>query len=197
MTARAFAGDVPALKVSARRRGSYRGSSALRRTGSGSGTPAGSELAFGSPPAGAPCPSRQPIWTSGLTTRHTSARALPHSASATATRGGSHPIIHLGLIASREETGRPSRTCGGSLVRGTPERLARSDSNRPGIPLGKRPRGYHRWYVRGCFYGPDPDRRRLLEDAPPTPIETDIRRTSSREGQDGDRQGHRGPDSGC
>ena len=39
--------------------------------------------------------------------------------------------------------------------------------SRPEIPLRKRPRGYHRCYVRGCFYGPDPDRRRLLEDAPP------------------------------
>src|SRR6476469_9292102 len=34
-------------------------------------------------------------------------------------------------------------------------------------PLQKGPHGYHEGYVRGCFYGPDPDRRRLLEDAPP------------------------------
>src|SRR6476661_6316481 len=47
--------------------------------------------------------------------------------------------------------------------------------------LEKRPHGYHEGYVRGCFYGPDPDRRRLLEDAPPHRSRLDIRRTSSRE----------------
>ena len=62
------------------------------------------------------------------------------------------------------------------------------------IPLQKGPHGYHEGYVRGCFYGPDPDRRRLLEDAPPHRSRLDIRRTSSREDSNGDRQGNR--DSG-
>src|SRR5829696_344141 len=158
MTARAFACDVPAFKVSARRRRSYRGSSALRRTGSGSGTPAGSELAFGSPPAGAPSPSRQPIWTIGLTTTHTSGRgaATEHQRKRDRRQRWEPSDRPSQPHRVTEETESALRTCGGSLLRGTAKRPAPSAANRPGIPLGKRPRGYHGCYVRGSFYGPDP-----------------------------------------
>src|SRR6266516_5839177 len=153
--------------------------------GSGSrGAPAGAELAVGSPPAGAPCTSRQPMSRTGFMTTHTSARALPPAAraSTTATSVGSQPVIDL----SRIRVSGGDRRHRHNLRRITRPRDWRPRVRGAGIRLGKRPRGYTWGYVRGCFYGPDPDRRRLLEDAPPTPIETDIRRTSSREGQDGD-----------
>src|SRR5437870_11180755 len=100
----------------------------------------------------------------GVMTTHTSARALPPAARAraTTTHSGSQPVIDLSRIRVSEKNCGTATTCGESLIRGTPLRRVRG----AGIRLGKRPRGYTWGYVRGCFYGPDPDRRRLLEDAP-------------------------------
>src|SRR5438034_10898828 len=128
--------------------------------------PAGAELAVGSPPVGAPCTSRQPMSRTGFMTTHTSARALPPAAraSATATSGGSQPVIDLSRIrVSGEDRRTPPQLAANHSSEGLPLRRVRG----AGIRLGKRPRGYTWGYVRGCFYGPDPDRRRLLEDAPP------------------------------
>src|SRR5712691_7575861 len=134
--------------------------------GSGSrGAPAGAELAVGSPPAGAPCTSRQPMSRTGFTTKHTSARALPPAARAraTATSGGSQPVIDLSRIRVEGGDRRRHRNLRGiPRPRDEPGLLQRVE-----IPLENGPHGYHEGYVRGCFYGPDPDRRRLLEDAPP------------------------------